>query len=65
VIGLASEPEEHAVKQDGRDDERLIFEDFFFVNVCVAWMMCDMDHRYIYMVGGLENQQNGILRRHG
>ena len=36
VIGLASEPEEHAVKQDGRDDERLIFEDFFSCTYVVA-----------------------------
>ena len=46
VIGLASEPEERAVKQDGRDDERLILEDFFFfvVHVCVCGMawMCDV-----------------------
>jgi hypothetical protein len=38
MIGLASEPEEHTVKQDGRDDERLIFEDFFF-----RTRMCGMD----------------------
>jgi hypothetical protein len=33
VIGSASEPEEGAVHQDDGKEERLVFEDFFFMEV--------------------------------